>query len=169
MRTCIAMCLSSLAIVACDPIQAQGVPRDFQRRGPEPMDGSIVVVCGNEDCDPGVQRPLRVLAPGQGLDAQQIEDSGVSNIPDSPTFDDGVGCAFILCMPGFECCPFDGTCNPASCFDCCPRVPDVPDAASAGCAFVQCMPGFECCAADGRCNPVSCFDCCPFLPDAETF
>jgi hypothetical protein len=111
----VAPCLLGIALAACDPKPIPGVPPDFQRRGPPPMDGAVVVVCDAS----GPTQPTDAFV---GVDAQVANDASFFDSAFTP--DAGVGCAITGCLSGLVCCPFDGRCNPAGCASCCPLMPD---------------------------------------------
>jgi hypothetical protein len=116
----LALCAASLVAFACTtPVPS--APPDLQHGGGGGGgggNGSRSSEAGTSRCSDGNHR--------NDMDAAALVDAQIddSAILDAATSDDGVGCATVQCMPGFECCPFDGHCNPVTCFDCCSLFPD---------------------------------------------
>ncbi len=121
MRACLASLLFALVAIGCKPIAAPGVPQDFQRGGP---------IGSGMDVGPRIARDSgprdATFSDAAERDASQLADAAID---DANAPDDGVGCAFVECMPGSLCCAFDGRCYDVSCFDCCSFITDAgPDA-----------------------------------------
>ncbi len=103
----LALWIGSLLLGGCEVVPPPGVPPNVAYGDTDGLDASA------NTSGQGMRPTPRVRQPGPGHDDQQ--DGGTID----QTTDTGIGCAHVTCMPGFECCIFDGRCNPVSCFDCC--------------------------------------------------